>query len=627
MSKFLRFFIAIVLLLLTFAAFVMAIELRWHALLFFYQKLNVWQSVLLYLPSASFYLGLAGWFAVMTLPIFAKSLLKHLLLTVFMLLVLGFDGLFSAILKAIGDGMSLFSLYYLLTQFKFISVTFTTFFTAFYVIFLGGFLMFSLIRLRDIWLLRQRKQGLGLLLSLLLLTLSFVSFSEYAPRSANLSAIAYAFSSADKTPQIQDFEAKNPIHAAPGFSRSDIIEDKPSVVIITMESTRKDALSFYNNELKRSTKFFDALAKNSLVFNNMYATVPFTIKALTSINCGIYPFLSYSILESVYGLPSTCLGHWLAENGYSNVFIQSATVDYGNMPLLTKHWGIDTLFSAEDFDGSGLKSNVFGYQDEIMLTKSEQWLNEVEQPFFANYLTLGPHWPYDFYDKNRYFDYVGDDKKEYLYNFGMQFNRYLNTVYHLDGFLEQLFQQFKDSGHYESTIFIFIADHGESFGEHWHYQHGNNVYQESINIPFMIHAPKYLKQQGLSDALLDQRDTAQIISNVLGNKPVLDGIDNKRIFSACWFWQWCIARVDQHYKYIHNFDDAKDELYDLQRDPHEKNNIIDQHAELSRQFKQESVAWYREQLAIYAQYYKKQDTQFYQRGHPRLDGTAAPWVE
>lgn len=627
MSKFLRFSIAIVLLLLTFAAFVMAIELRWHALLFFYQQLNVWQSVLLYLPSASFYLGLAGWFAVMTLPIFAKSLLKHLLLTVFMLLVLGFDGLSSAILKAIGDGMSLFSLYYLLTQFKFISVSFSTFFTAFYVTFLGGFLMFSLIRLRDIWLLRQRRQGLGLLLSLLLLTLSFVPFSEYAPRSANLSAIAYAFSSADKTPQIKDFKAKEPIYAAPGFSRSDIIEDKPNVVIITMESTRKDALSFYNNELKRSTGFFDALAKNSLVFNNMYTTVPFTIKALTSINCGIYPFLSYSILESVYGLPSTCLGHWLADNGYSNVFIQSATVDYGNMPLLTKHWGIDTLFSAEDFDGSGLKSNVFGYQDEIMLTKSEQWLNEVEQPFFANYLTLGPHWPYDFYDKNRYFDYVGDDKKEYLYNFGMQFNSYLNTVYHLDGFLEQLFQQFKDSGHYDNTIFIFIADHGESFGEHWHYQHGNNVYQESINIPFMIHAPKYLKQQGLSGALLDQRDTAQIISNVLGNKPVLDGIDNKRIFSACWFWQWCIARVDQHYKYIHNFDDAKDELYDLQRDPHEKNNIIDQHAELSRQFKQESVAWYREQLAIYAQHYKKQDTQFYQRGHPRLHGTAAAWVE
>src|SRR5690554_2637994 len=110
MSKFLRFSIICALLLLTAAAFIVAIELRWQALVFFNQHITVWQSVLLYLPSASFYLGLAGWFAVMTLPIFAKSLLKHLLLTVFMLLVLGFDTLASAILKGMGDGVSLFSI-------------------------------------------------------------------------------------------------------------------------------------------------------------------------------------------------------------------------------------------------------------------------------------------------------------------------------------------------------------------------------------------------------------------------------------------------------------------------------------------------------------------------------------
>src|SRR5690554_616745 len=618
MYKVLRFSIICALLLLTAAAFIVAIELRWQALVFFNQHITVWQSVLLYLPSASFYLGLGLWFMAMALPVFANSLLRHLLLVVFMLLVLGFDTLASAILKEMGDGVSLFSIYYLLTQFNLLSASYTVFKGIFIALIPGIFLVFSGLKYYRLWLLRQR-QGVALLsTSLLILFASFIPFSSQSPKSVSLSPVVYALSSLDKAPRASDFSIVPTPQAMPTYSQQTIIEEKPNIALIILESTRKDAISLYNKTLMRKTPFFDALAKRGLVFENMYSTVPFTIKTLTSANCGINPYFNFPIMESSYGLPADCLAHWLENSGYSSVFMQSAHAYHGNKAELTKQWGITEVFSAEELDGDGLKTNVFGFQEEALLPKNAQWLDKVDQPFFASYLTLAPHWPYNFYNKEEHIDYVDSDTPTNIHNFSALFNEYLSTVYQQDQFLELLIQQFKDSGHYENTIFIFMADHGESFGEHRHFQHANNLYQESINVPFMIYSPNFLHEQGVSDAMLSQIDMPQIISNLLSGKPALDTIDNESVFSACWFWQWCIARVDLQYKYIHNFDDAKDELYDLQRDPQEQNNIIDQHEELGRQFRQESLAWYREQLAMYAQHYEKQDKHFYRRGHPRL---------
>ncbi len=69
-------------------------------------------------------------------------------------------------------------------------------------------------------------------------------------------------------------------------------------------------------------------------------------------------------------------------------------------------------------------------------------------------------------------------------------NRYLNSVRNQDFFLKNLFEQYKELGLYEDTVFVLVGDHGEAFGEHGRFQHDNAIYEEGIKVPLIIHDPK-----------------------------------------------------------------------------------------------------------------------------------------
>src|SRR5829696_10028567 len=64
--------------------------------------------------------------------------------------------------------------------------------------------------------------------------------------------------------------------------------EKRNVILIHLESTRAGATTPYNGDLP-TTPFLHELAKQSLVAERAYTTVPHTSKASVSVNCGIFP--------------------------------------------------------------------------------------------------------------------------------------------------------------------------------------------------------------------------------------------------------------------------------------------------------------------------------------------------
>jgi arylsulfatase A-like enzyme len=100
----------------------------------------------------------------------------------------------------------------------------------------------------------------------------------------------------------------------------------------------------------------------------------------------------------------------------------------------------------------------------MMLKPSEQWLKtHTDEPFMAEYFTGTGHYGYEclgtrYGDK----DFSEDD----------QLNRYLNCLRLQDIFLKNLFDQYKELGLYENTIFVLFGDHGEGFKEHGRDMHG-----------------------------------------------------------------------------------------------------------------------------------------------------------
>ncbi|MGI8650414.1 MAG: LTA synthase family protein, partial [Rubrobacter sp.] len=274
------------------------------------------------------------------------------------------------------------------------------------------------------------------------------------------------------------------IHASDLPTDTSLVEtletNEKNVVMVFLESERASATSLYNGDLD-TTPVLEELAKDSLVAENAYAVVPHTSKSMVSAHCGIEPPLDTNMTESSpNGIPARCLPELLGDEGYNSVFFQSATQNFERRPQLIESFGYNEFYPLEALPKEGLDVvNYFGYEDDVMLGPSEDWLREnSNEPFLASYLTITTHHDYNVppdFEKKRY---VEDD----LYN------DYLNTVAYQDQFLGKLIQQYKDLGLYEDTVFVVMADHGEGFGEHnGLMQHDNTIYNEGTKIPLLIH--------------------------------------------------------------------------------------------------------------------------------------------
>lgn len=70
--------------------------------------------------------------------------------------------------------------------------------------------------------------------------------------------------------------------------------------------------------------------------------------------------------------------------------------------------------------------------------------------------------------------------------------RYDGEVRHNDDQLAALAQALKDNGRDADTLFVFLSDHGEAFGEHGAFRHRNTLFDEELAIPLVLRWPARL---------------------------------------------------------------------------------------------------------------------------------------
>lgn len=191
--------------------------------------------------------------------------------------------------------------------------------------------------------------------------------------------------------------------------------------------------------------------------------------------------------------------------------------------------------------------------------------------------------------------------------------RNCQTVTGIDQLVGALISELKVQGLYDNTVIIYTSDHGLQFGEHGL---GGKVllYEESMRVPMIICDPRqspHYQGRKVEDLVLSI-DIAPTILDLAGLhipaemqgqslRPIMRGDSctwREDFFCENMFMGQNYPRIkgvrSNKYKYIRYFDKKKDqhhilsltasilceepiyeELYDLQRDPHEETNLFD----------------------------------------------------
>ena len=157
----------------------------------------------------------------------------------------------------------------------------------------------------------------------------------------------------------------------------------------------------------------------------------------------------------------------------------------------------------------------------------------------------------------------------------------------------------EQSGELDNTFIVFFSDNGFFFGEHALGPERRFAYEEGIRSPFVVRYPRKVKAGSRRRELVICQDLAPTLIELAGGKPgsQIQGRSLLPLFAArraAWrksilieYWAeqampWLVGmtykavRTDR-YKYIHWVNRGKagelDELYDLERDPFELNNL------------------------------------------------------
>jgi len=164
--------------------------------------------------------------------------------------------------------------------------------------------------------------------------------------------------------------------------------------------------------------------------------------------------------------------------------------------------------------------------------------------------------------------------------------KYFGLVTHLDAQIGRILDYLDELGWADNTIVFFNSDHGHMIGEHGFTHKGAMLYEGVSKIPTVIRWPGKIAPGTRVDSLVEGIDVMPTLLELAGCD-IPDSIEGKSIIPLAQgdrsdekkyaFIQWYdygFALRDNRYKLTWWDCDSDGELYDLQKDPLEKENLF-----------------------------------------------------
>jgi len=401
-------------------------------------------------------------------------------------------------------------------------------------------------------------------------------------------------------------------------------------LFLVVDSLRYDVV--FQDEFDTPT--LDALAEERVSFSQCFAQGVSTAPSMTAMLTGRYP-LDYG-------------GHWyfeehqptIAEQFQQNGYTTAAIHSNPNVSRLRNfHRGFDTFEeNILPYDPDGVVENapdqLLRYANKVarILRRTpylpaekvnqslSEWIRTAQEPWFLWTQYMDVHGPYlpgdDFSYRNKFRaerlwrkaavnapeEITPAEHDELRRNYGKE-------VEYLDREIGTFLDTLSDRGELKNTVVIITSDHGDEFAEHGLYGHKNRPYDELTHVPLIVRVPGTVEIEqpkefdtlvrciDILPTVLDfvDADLSDSMRERLGGESLLpviqDGRDpsydvvvtekEMRSESALRF-----GFRTRRWKYLYDGKTDGHELYDLEADPGETNDVSNEHEERAETFQE-----------------------------------------
>ena len=299
-------------------------------------------------------------------------------------------------------------------------------------------------------------------------------------------------------------------------------QDAVNVLVILVDTLRADHLSSYGYGRPTSPNV-DRIAQQGVLFENAFPTSSWTSPSHASLLTGRYPFehgVEWNTPRALLDGRSPTLAEALRSRGYrtaafsANLFWFTRPMGFGRGFIRFEDYfhsigdmAVRTLY------GRAIEKLVLrrlGFEDIPARKRASdvnrsvlRWIElDREKPFFAflNYMdTHDPYLPPQPY-RTKYSRLKSpggilnwrtgrNDPQMTPEQLQGEIDAYDGAIAYVDDHIGQLLTELHRRGLGEKTLVVITSDHGESFGEHGLFLHGNSLYLEEIHVPLIFWRP------------------------------------------------------------------------------------------------------------------------------------------
>lgn len=310
---------------------------------------------------------------------------------------------------------------------------------------------------------------------------------------------------------------------------------KPPVVLITLDTTRRDAVAPYSERAQLVTPVLADLARRATVYTDAYAAAPWTLPSHASIFTGLYPSVHRAgVTEDVLDRSVPTLAEGFREAGYR-------TAGFIGGSMASSRFGLAQGFSfycdpknseepgdvisdraiefIEDHGDSSLFLFLNFFDPHELYAAPEEFQRLLGVDELAAAVRGMPEWEAFARDSPEAWAAIRDGRvSQTREGLALLEAKYLAEVAFMDHEIGRVFDALRRRGLFDPALIVLVADHGEFLGERGLYSHSYRLDRELTAVPLIIKWPEQHGAQTVDD-LVSHVDLPMAIAAAAGLQP------------------------------------------------------------------------------------------------------------